>query len=281
MIFKKKNQTTVLVSFSDTHPNSRVGLCHPKGYKLGEDGGRYEIGHIQEWLWENWIHFWKEVKKVAIEEAAQVIAVCVGDGADDNTHSKAGLITLMPKILVQIGVDIWEPVKEVAKEIHLISGTKAHVGIYATHEESIGEKIGVIPDLDTGMFTSFRRRIRVRGVTFDCQHRPVSNATRFHTQGAGARRTAFEICGEYWGRKEELPQVALRGHFHHPGDSGDNYPTRCFFNPAWKLHGEWEQNRGYRIQPVGGWIFICRNGQYHARLQTYEPERGSIHECHI
>lgn len=281
MIFKKKYQTTALVGFSDTHPNSRVGLCHPKGYVLGNDGGRYDIGFIQKWLWENWLGFHKWARKIAQEEGAQIAAVCVGDGADDNTHSKAGLISLLHDKIVEIGTDIWEPVLQTAKEVHLISGTKAHVGSYATLEESIAKQIGAVQDLDTGRYTSFRRVIDVRGVRFDCQHRPISNATREHTRGTGAARTAFELCAEYWRRKEDPPHVALRGHFHHPADSGSNHPIRCFYCHTWKLHGEYEQSRGFVIQPVGGWVFICRNGEYQVRKWQREPERGSIHECHV
>jgi len=201
----------------------------------------------------------------------------MGDGADDNLHSKAGLVSVVPDVIAEIGVDVLEPVLRVANEIHFIAGTPAHVGRYATIEEQIARRVGGVRH-KSRRYVLFRKYIRARGVVFDCQHTPVSNSTRQHTRGGGAMRTAHEIVSEYQRRGETVPQFALRAHVHHYEDSGENFPVRVLFCPCWKLHAEYEGRRGFVIQPIGGWYIICREGKGDAVLVTYEPERDKVYE---
>lgn len=267
----------IAVLFGDAHPNSCVGLLHPDGV-YNEGGNLVLPSRAQRWLWEQWKDFWDTIAQKKKRLKAKVVAVSMGDGADDNLHSKAGLISVVNDIVVKIGFGILEPVLEIADEIHFVAGTPAHVGDYAAIEEAIAEKAGAVKNKDTDRFTSFRRYISLNGVRFDLQHVPVSNSTRQHTRGGGAVRTGYEVSGEYWRRGEKPPDIVARAHVHHHEDTGENFATRTIFCPCWKLHGEYEGKRGFVIQPVGGWWIVCRDGKAEVHLELYEPERGSIHE---
>lgn len=271
-----RQQVTIVVPFGDTHPNSCVGLLNPKG--VYTEGGNLVLpSPAQKWLWERWDNYWGEVEREKKRLKAKVVAISMGDGADDNLHSKAGLISVVNDIIVKISVEVLEPVRRVADEILWIAGTPAHVGSYATIEEQVAREVTGEPLTDKRL-VPFRRYIRARGVTFDCQHAPVSNSSRQHTRGSGAMRTTHEVMSEYVRRGEPLPQFALRAHVHHYEDSGINFPIRTLFCPCWKLHGEYEGKRGFVIQPVGGWYIICENGSATVVLKTYEPERDAAHE---
>jgi hypothetical protein len=272
-----KRRPIIVALFADTHPNSCVGLLHKDG--VYTEGGNLVLpSREQEWLWERWENYWDIIKRKKKELKARVIAVSVGDGADDNLHSKAGLLSVVNDIVIDIGVGVLEPVLPVADEIHLIAGTPAHVGDYATIEEAIAERVGGVKDKNSGRYTSFRRYIRANGVLFDCQHAPVSNSSRQHTRGGGAMRTGYEVMGEYWRREEQPPDVVVRAHVHHHEDTGENFVTRTIFCPCWKLHGQYEGKRGFVIQPVGGWYAVCLDGKADLHLELYEPERGTVHE---
>jgi len=271
-----KQRITIVAPFADPHPNSCVGLLPPDG--VYTEGGNLVLpSRAQLWLWEKWGLYWEEIATLKKKLKAKVVAISVGDGADDNLHSKAGLISVVNDIIVRIGTDVLVPVREVADEIHSISGTPAHVGEYGVIEEQIAQNVGAVKGKD-GRHTAYRKYIRAQGVVFDCQHVPISNSSRQHTRGAGAMRTANELKEEYWRRGEKPPQFALRGHVHHYEDSGANFPVRVLICPCWKLHGDYEGKRGFVIQPIGGWYVVCENGVGMPHLMVWEPERDRVYD---
>ena len=272
----RRKQVTIVAPFGDTHPNSCVGLLNPKG--VYTEGGNLVLpSKAQKWLWEKWEDYWAEVAREKKSRDAKVVGISMGDGADDNLHSKAGLISVVNDIIVKIGVEVLEPIKPVVDMVVWTAGTPAHVGSYATIEEQIAREFMGLPRASSRL-TSFRNYIKARGVMLDCQHAPVSNSSRQHTRGGGAMRTTFELLSEYTRRGESPPQIALRAHVHHYEDSGMNFPIRTLFCPCWKLHGEYEGKRGFVIQPIGGWYIICEDGKATPVLKVYEPERDVTYD---
>jgi len=273
----RRKQVTIVAPFADGHQNSCLGLFNPKGV-TNENGNLILPNDVQKWQWECWIDYWGEVAREKKKRNAKVVGVSMGDGADDNLHSRAGLISAVEDIIVKVSVESLEPARKVCDELHFIAGTPAHTGSYAAIEEIIAKECEAEMDGRIGRYTSFRRYIRARGVLFDCQHVPVSNSTRQHTRGGGALRTTHELMSEYQRRGEGVPQFALRGHVHHFEDSGMNFRPRTLFCPCWKIHGEYENKRGFVIQPIGGWYIICEEGHGTPVLKLYEPRRDKVHD---
>ena len=125
-VIVKRKRAVIWAVFADGHPNSKVGLCHPDGFTYDE-GGSYLPGKAQHWLWRRWSEYWAFVAGLKKQHRADVWAVSVGDGCDDNDHDKYGLITLNKAGIVSIAAATWEPALEVADLRFGVRGTRAHV----------------------------------------------------------------------------------------------------------------------------------------------------------
>ncbi len=267
-MFKKK--TVVVALFADTHPNSTVGLLHPDGVDL-DDGQKVLPSRAQRWLWRNWLAYWKFVADLKKKYRAEVWAVCLGDGTDDNTHSKHGLITVNKSIIVDISVMVWEPV--VADVKFMVRGTESHTGGSGELEELVAKEIGA--EKDGHNHSWWWLPLEAEGVLFDLAHHPGSTSRMPWTLGGGANRQAAILVYEYAISGNILPQFGLRAHGHHAEDSGSNHPIRVLYLSPWQLCTAFGQRIGYsgRLEPVGGIAVVCKEGHGEVHVKKYRPVR--------
>lgn len=255
--------------FADTHPNSKRGLCHPDGHAY-DDEGSYVPGKSQLWLWRRWeTDFWGHVGELKRKLKAEVWSIQVGDGCDDNRHSRHGLITANKSGVIDIAEAIHEPALrhpkygKVADLFFGIRGTDAHVGRQGELEELLFKGLEskgavVVPDEFKGTKTWWWAPLEAYGVVGDFAHRPGSNSTRPWTLGGGAIRQAAILKSDWNDRGKPMPRYAWRAHFHHLEDTGYTHVPRTMFCPPWQLRTAFGERIGYsgRLEKVGGWIAI-------------------------
>jgi hypothetical protein len=265
----------LLVVSADDHPNSTVGLCPPEGVDRDE-GGQYLPSQAQRWLWECWDDVWRRVAEKKRELGAEVYWVHCGDGADDNTHSQYGLITLNHAEMVDLSCRCRKPGLDVADRHFAVRGTPAHVGQGADLEELIARQCGAEADPShPGWHSRWYWSCRINGVLVLFKHRPASTSMRYYTRGGGANRTAVQVEMACTRSGTEIPRAAYYGHYHHPEDSGENQPVRVFFCPPLCLRGSYEHSRGFEAEPVGVRVAICDGGTFTPLPLadwTYAPE---------
>lgn len=282
----------ILAINGDDHPNSMVGLCPPEGVWRtdGETKSKYVPGKAQRWLWECQEDYVERLRKLKKKMKCELWWVKNGDGSDDNTHSKHGLISLLTNEIVEIGYQVTEPILAIADRIFIVNGTEAHVGRGAALEKSIASRIAL--EYRAGnhkckitkgnvAYTKWCWQFRASNVHILCQHRPKSTSRVLRTRGGGANRTAVELALELLNTDRELPDVAYYAHFHHPEDSGENHPIRVFLNPCMKLHGSWESGANFSAERVGIRVAICDSGGFYPEpleKWTYLPEGDEIWE---
>lgn len=260
----------IVIATCDTHSNSRVGLCPADGVEL--EDGFYQPSREQIWLWDCWVDIWNKVHDLKGELKAKVYHIHAGDGIDDNHHSKYGLITLNKSIMVKLAEESLAPSMKVSDFRFFVRGTAAHVGQDAELEELVAERCDAVQD---GSYSKYEWRLIAGGVYFLARHRPPSTSLKEHTRGGGANRSAVQLTMQFARLGMDLPQVALFGHYHHPEDSGENFPIRALFLPCFKLHGSYESERGFAAEPIGARVFICEGGKYSLlpiEDWTYLPE---------
>jgi len=273
MIFGKKDKgihPIIIAATADEHINSCVGLC-PRG-PFDLEVGQYLPSREQLWLWDKWEHFWNKVKKLKKKLRGEIWWIHVGDGADDNSHSKYGLITLNKSLIVRLAVQSYQPAIEASDRRFFVRGTSAHVGMDAELEEMTARECDA--EMWKGMYTRYAWDILANSTRILARHKPISNSTREYTRGGGANRTAVQMTMAAARLNRELPDVAFSGHFHHPEDSGNNYPVRVVFLPCWKLHGSYEEYMGFSVERVGGEVVVCHEDHYQtfpAKEWTYLP----------
>ena len=266
----KRKKTVIVALFGDTHPNSAVGLIHPDGVVF-DDGGKYVPSRAQQWLWRRWLDYWKFVADLKKKYKAEVWAVCLGDGTDDNSHSKHGLIAVNKAVIVDLSAMIWEPI--VADVRFMIRGTEAHTGGAGELEELVAKEVGAEKDGDN--YSWWWLPLEAAGVTFDLAHHPASTTMRPWTKGGGALRQAAIMVYEYAISGNILPQFGFRAHVHHLEDSGLNHPIRVLFLSPWQLCTPFGHRIGFsgRIEPVGGVAVVCKDGRGEVHVKQYRPVR--------
>lgn len=274
----RKERPIVILIFSDTHPNSMAGLCHPDGYSYEgqEGGGSYSPGRVQKWLWKQWlklIGFAADLKKY---HKADLWAVSVGDGCDDNHHSKYGLITPNRAGIVDIAAATWEPVLEISDLRFVFRGTEAHTGGAGELEELLAEKIKATPDERTGAHSWWSRRISAYGVIGDYAHHAISYSRRYWTVPGGAARQAATMVFDYQRSGDLLPRYGFRGHGHHLEDTGETFPIRVVYCPPFQATTAFGHRTGYSgtVEGVGGFVMVCHpDGESDFYVKQYWAKR--------
>jgi len=260
MAFVKEDKTPpiIIVATADGHVNSCVGLCPKKSFEL--EVGRYSPSREQRWLWGKWKDFWDRITELKKDLGGEVWWINAGDGADDNSHSRYGLITLNKSLIVRLAVESYQPAVDASDRRFFVRGTPAHVGTDGELEEIVAKECNA--EMWKGMYTRYAWELEANSTRILARHKPISNSTREYTRGGGANRTAVQMtmAAARLGRK--LPDIAFSGHFHHYEDSGGNYPVRVVFLRCWKLHGSYDQYMGFSIEPIGGEVTICYEDRY-------------------
>lgn len=276
MIFNKKHKPLLWVQWGDSHPNSTIGLIPPRGIML-DDGGWYHPSRIQEEIWNVYIDFWSAVKAYKREIGADEIwGLFLGEGADDNKHSKYQLVTVNESVMIDISMAVLRPALDIVDRQFMVRSTEAHSGGSAWMEERIAKEIGAEPDPETGNSSWWYLPIKRYGVRGLFAHHPYSNATRPWTIGGGANRTAEMIEADYAATGDPCPDIAGFQHVHHYEMSGDNHRVCVFFGYPFCVHNAFSHRIGYsgRSSEIGGIIYaIWPDGTWEYKRFRRTPRR--------
>ena len=268
------------VVVADTHANSLSGLCPPT---VNLEERCHIANEIQSWYWARWYNLWNEVVPQEKQKtgAKEVWTFVVGDGADDNSHSKAGLISLLEQDITTIGAAVLEPVEKASDRLFLFRGTPAHTRQYGALEEMVARQLNKVVKSPDGTLTWWHGYIEVAGVLIHCQHKSPSYARRPWTVGGGvnrstqilASRTAFKP--EYASYRTRL---AFWAHGHYAAESTVvTTGWKGYFCPPWQAMTDYGYQIGASdIDPPGAWIAYCDNGEAAVHLKTYPLPQGKI-----
>ena len=263
---------TLLVALADTHTNSTTGLNPPR-MRL-DDGQAVLLSEVQERdLWKPWIACQEYVKQRAKELRARIAVLVNGDGPDLLKYCHHQLITVNRATIVEATVEALEGWREMADVFLINRGTQAHSGGSGELEELVARELDATKCPHSGNHSWWWVTATFDGVQVEAGHRPISNSTRAHLRGAGARRTAADRSAAYLRMGDPVPQIGVFSHVHHWADSGTNYDERVFFTHPWQLCTAYGYNVGFGGQqdPVGVWLFHCREGRYTVDSWSHKP----------
>lgn len=273
------HKTAIVCVVADTHTNSTAGLLPPEVRR--DDGSTHRANDRQLWLWDQWRDLWRHVRKLKKKHKARVIGVFDGDGPDRNRHSGGyDLIAASRADIVRWTVASLEPMAKACNTLIINRGTPAHEGGTGELAELVAQQLDTMPDPATGNATWWWPELVIEGVRFVFGHRPISSSYREHTRGAGAQRTAHDLEDAYYRMGDPVPDVAVFAHVHHWEDSGQNRKLRAVYCPPWKLCDSYGHSLGMsgKIEPVGAWVFVVRDGHYTAELWKRQWHRAGYVE---
>jgi len=267
--------TVLVVTASDTHANSTLGLC--AGTVDLPDGGTYIPSPQQQDLWTCWLDFWKTIKKLKRKHRAKVWAVFVGDIIDMNVHSKGELISPYNATTAhEIAFDTLDPALKIVDKTFICRGTTAHVGGQGQLEEKLAKDIEAERDELLNTWSWYHLPLLADGVLFDIAHHPESGSNVEWTQGNAANRIAATIMLQYASSYDEFPQVVVRAHKHRRQISEKTHPVSVVCLPAWTLKSSFVYRIGKAagLPDIGGAYFVCNDGKLiDWDLIDYKPKR--------
>jgi len=204
---------------------------------------------------------------------ARVIVVFNGDGPDRNRYSGGyDLIVVSRADIVRWTVATLEPVKRVADTLIVNRGTPAHEGGTGELAELVAERIGAMPDPETGNHSWYWPVLTVNDKRFAFGHRPPHNTRLENTRNMGAKRTAFGYWAAYHRMDDVCPDVMCFSHVHHV-EQGEHDGLYVYYTPPWKLCDAYGHSAGFsgKLEPVGAWVFTVRDGQITPDLWKEQP----------
>jgi hypothetical protein len=266
--------TILLAATGDEHGNCRAGLCvAPVAL---DEGGTFYPSATQRAIAVAWGHFWDGVEERAEKAGAtEVWWVNCGDAADLNKHDGLSPITSnRARILDQLA-KLYQRPAGLSSRRFIVKGTEAHVGPHCELESMLGRMLEAEPDPDTGDYAWWALSLECEGVTFDIAHHPRGGGSLAWTRNNAAMRTALDVSIAATDRGERVPAIAIRGHVHYFADSGTAREPRCFFLDGWQGLNPYAYRRGYTVpSPVGGMVFVCRDGHYEAERLWWKPRKA-------
>lgn len=270
----------VLGIVSDLHCGSTVGL-HPDTETELDDGGAYLPSKAQRWIWDNWLTFLREAGATADESPLDILVN--GDLVDGAHHGTTQIVSNHPNVQMDILRRSFEPVLALHPDsLTIIRGTEVHVGPNGSAEESFAaslarQGLNVTREVETGNHSHWHFRGDVGGVLVDATHHGRVGG-RPWTKVNGTMSLAAEITMEHAMRKERIPDLAIRSHFHQWVDTGDAFPVRVLQTPAWQLGTAYVKRRhAESLADIGGAIVVIEDGQItEVRKRLFRPARPAV-----
>ena len=263
----------LLVAVSDVHAGSTVGPCGPKGIEL-DDGQTMMPSRLQLDLYNFWMEFWAFVEEFIQDEDLEIEKshlLLNGDLVDGWHHQTHQTVSVQNSPMMRMFLSLWDdgPARIDWESVRIARGTSSHVGKGAEREEGIARvlrtdrKIPLVLDPDTGTRSSYWHRFDIEGVRFDARHHGRMGK-RAHTKDAYIRWYAQDIWLSHLRDGDQIPDIAIRSHFHQFADSGVMHKmgTRVVALPAWQHLTEF----GHRINveelgEIGGVLILVDEGE--------------------
>jgi len=258
--------STNIVIVSDTHINSRAGLCPP--IVNLDEGGTYHSNATQRAIWRAWLDFWDEVERLKGDK----ILVVNGDMGELDAKNRSNyLITRNNATILEMVHNALRPALDRVDKVLIIRGTEAHIGKEAWVEEAIAQDLdNAITDKESASWWHFRGVIE--GVRFDIAHHASMGRLPW-TEKHAALKVADIITARYADLGAPLPDIAIRSHNHRRSDSGRNYDTKVICTPCWTGQTPFIKRIGQENSRVdiGGDVITCEDGKYSWEPYKYRP----------
>jgi len=245
-------------------------LCPPI-FNL-KDGGSYRPNKTQKFLWDCWLDFWGSLSEL---KADRVGVLFMGDLVDgDQKYRSHQIVTRNPAEIVDLAIECLMPALDRVNWAVFLKGTPSHVGKSGSLEEELASDFeGVAQKNGENNYAWDEFYGSVQSVIFDAKHHGKLGYLR-HTKVNPLHRLAEELLGGYVERGEKVPLIALRAHMHRSADTFDNHAVRVLQTPCFAGREEYGHRISDEPPDVGGYIFICDNGNYKLLKKSYTfPKR--------
>lgn len=256
---------------SDSHCNSSVGLAKP-AIDL-DDGDTVHASTARRWLF----HTWEDIlKQTEAKKRGDLYAVLNGDVVElAAKHATHQVVTHNETEAVNMAVEVFEPLFDMAKGVYTVRGTEAHAGLSAKAEEAFAGNFDNSIRTETGRASWWHLPLIFDGVRMDIMHHPRAGGGRPMNSQSGIDRVASDTLFMYANDGQTPPDLVIRSHLHGYRDSRDAFRTRAIITPAMSLLTSYVYRIGInQSQPVGAILVYCDAGRYFVEPLLYPVTRA-------
>lgn len=209
------------ILISDTHVGHTSGLMAPTEYL------DYRASDTQVWLWKVWQTFLNDVdKKLNEYKVDYVHSLWNGDLGDrPYKHSNASEYWVHTESDVVRNTSVlFEPLANMADDIHVVMGNDAHVGVNGTLDSAIAEDFdNVVPfNEKKKLYAHPSVDYELGGLMINAVHKGA-NKTRW-TDVNGLSALSKMVLLDRAQKNERIPDILVRSHFHWAGQIRDIKP---------------------------------------------------------
>jgi hypothetical protein len=266
-----------IITISDTHIGSTIGLCPLTGLVL-PDGGRYMPNKFQTTLLKYWAHFWDKFVPKQIRGAKETIIVLNGDLIDGFHHNTINIATPSTDKQRDAAIEMFKPLEKFG-EIFVTRGTEAHSGPGSEAEEGIAKGLNCAQN-EIGEYSNWQHWIDIDDVIFQFAHHiGVTSSAAYESSAPMREMVAGLVEAAQWDRN--LPDVFVRSHRHRfipisiPSKRGRIHSV---ITPGWQLRTPFtERIDRMRMPHIGGVVFLVENNRCMIEEKIYPlPEPKMI-----
>jgi hypothetical protein len=236
---KKKNKAPLqVVSVSDLHCGSDVGLRPPVVKLANGTNNVFGDAPHHRYMWENWLLGIKWIKKVT--GGKPFILLLNGDMIEGIHHGSDEVIAMQWEVHMEIALECLRPLCALADSIIMVRGTECHV---RNIESALASKLGA-----EGGEAKDQQLFRVNGVLNEAQHHTGTTKRKWLESAEASRVMANNVinCVD---AGQEPPRVFWRAHRHVGG-----YTEQC--GRHFLICGAWQYLTRYGRKVVGDSIPI-------------------------
>lgn len=239
---------------SDLHCGSVVGLW--PGKHAIEGGGTYEAAKCQQWLYQCWKHAVREIRK------CQVV-VLNGDCIQGVNSRDGQLIGATTQTQVDAALDLLGPAIEKAERTYCIRGTEWHDGKAAESMEQLAQRLGAVPDPETGQSSRWELFLDVGGPVIHAAHHVGVSSVPWYEATVPLRDTLLELSElwRFYGREAPNVRMVVRSHRHRLIHVQAPPDLQVVVTPGWQLKTAFAHKRSTSMLPQIGWVLVEWDGK--------------------
>ena len=265
-----------LVVTSDSHCGSTLGLCHPDGVEL-DDEGSYSASVYQRAIWAQWRLFWDEFVP-SVTKGEPYAWLHNGDSIEGQHHRTTQTISGNIEDQIRCAETVLEPEVCKARLFDIVRGTPAHVGESGKDEEALAKALGC--EKRNGSHSRWEVNYDLNGYHIHAAHHIGTTMSVAYEHSALSRELMKMLVeSAQWG--DDHPDLMIRSHRHRYASAA--IPTargtaEILITPAWQLKTGfvWKVNVLSRPQIGGVVIGSDEYGLYHRRFIWAPPKSGTV-----
>ncbi len=248
------------VILSDGHVGSTVGLW-PGSHAI-EGGGEYSCNRFQTWLHECWQEMIEEVGHLR----PKPVIVYNGDPLQGVNARDGQLVTNQISVQVQAALELYRPLRKLARRWFQVRGTEWHEGKASEFVELMAMQLDAERDPASGQYSWWELYLDAEagggGPVIHFAHHVGMSSVPWYEATVPLRDTLLQLSElwRFYGERAPNVRMVVRSHRHRFIHVDAPPDLHVVVTPAWQLKTAFAYKRAASMLPQVGYVIIEWDG---------------------